>query len=324
MPDVTSFADALAATEGVDRTLLIGNGFSAEFFAYQTLLESSGLEPNSPLRNLFDELQTVDFEAAINALEGAALVARAYGDPVRSEEMMAGAQQVREALVHAVNDTHPLHRGELAFRYESAAGFISNFARVFTLNYDLLLYWVNLERSRLNDGFGLGERTENGRFHGPFKEGARCSIFNLHGGLHLFADQEGEVFKALDTGEGVVSTLTHEITQRHRLPIYVAEGSSSQKVRKINTIPYLRHCHQTLSAIETPVFVYGHSAAANDAHVYRSIFTSNAQHVYFGVFEPTDEKVAVLDGHLANYQRAAMSETPYSFFDSGSANVWGD
>ncbi|MBU1325757.1 MAG: DUF4917 family protein [Alphaproteobacteria bacterium] len=191
---VMTFTEALAATEGRDRTLLIGNGFSAEYFDYATLLERSDLEPQTPLRNLFDELGTVDFEAAITALEGAALVQRAYGEAGRSEALLGDAQQLREALVHAVNATHPQHRNDLVFQYETAAAFISNFSRVFTLNYDLLLYWVNLERGRLFDGFGLGARTPDRRFQGPFKEGAHCDIFNLHGGLHLFAGDDGEIF----------------------------------------------------------------------------------------------------------------------------------
>lgn len=323
MPDVISFADALLATEGADRTLLVGNGFSSEYFNYATLLASSGLEPQTPLRKLFDELATVDFEAAINALEGAALVERAYGNPERSAALLADAQRVREALVHAVKATHPAHRGDLAFQYEAAASFIGHFASVFTLNYDLLLYWVNLEQTSLYDGFGLGKRSADGRFHGPFREGAHCSIYNLHGGLHLFADDQGELSKALDTGDGVISTITREIGIQGRLPIYVAEGSSVQKIRKINSVPYLSYCRRTLASNHAPVFVYGHSAAENDAHIYKAIFTSGAPHLYFGIFEPNDEKVALFDGRLANYQRSAASSQPYSFFDSRSASVWG-
>lgn len=323
MPDLISFAEAVAATEGADRTLLIGNGFSAEYFSYNSLLSKSGLEPTSPIRNLFDELATVDFEAAIRALEGGALVARAYGDADLSINLLADAQKVREALVHAVNTTHPAHRKDLAFQYEAAAGFIAHFTSVFTLNYDLLLYWVNLEQAHLNDGFGLGSPTPDGRFHGPFKEHAYCSIYNLHGGLHLFADGEGEIFKALDSGTGVISTLTNEITEKRRLPIYVAEASSTQKVRKINSIPYLRHCLRTLAENHAPVFIYGHSADDNDAHIYRTIFGSKAAHLYFGIFEPTEEGVAAVDGKLAGYQKAARSKVAYSFFNSGSAAVWG-
>ncbi|MFP3422587.1 DUF4917 family protein, partial [Bacillus sp. SIMBA_161] len=83
-------------------------------------------------------------------------------------QLETDAQNVREALVTAVNATHPAHREDLAFQYESAAAFLKNFGTVFSLNYDLLLYWVNLEKRLLKGGFGLGEDVDEGRFRGPF------------------------------------------------------------------------------------------------------------------------------------------------------------
>ena len=38
MPDVISFQEAIEATDGEDRALLIGNGFSIEYFSYANLL----------------------------------------------------------------------------------------------------------------------------------------------------------------------------------------------------------------------------------------------------------------------------------------------
>ena len=56
-----------------------------------------------------------------------------------------------------------------------AAPLPSQFVTVFSLNYDLLLYWVNLEKRLLGDGFGLG--AHSGRFIGPFSRAriATCS-----------------------------------------------------------------------------------------------------------------------------------------------------
>lgn len=156
MPDLVDFDEALKRTEGEDRSLLIGNGFSAEYFSYSNLLDQSGLATGTPVRNLFDLIGTVDFEAVVRALEGATVVERAYGNDAHADELDNHAQEVREALVRAVNDTHPKHREELGAKYISSAAFLKRFNSVFSLNYDLLLYWVNLERAHLSDGFGLG------------------------------------------------------------------------------------------------------------------------------------------------------------------------
>lgn len=320
MPDVIDFEEAMNRTEGEDRALLIGNGFSAQYFSYSNLLEKSGLAVGTSVRNLFDALETLDFEAVVRSLEAAVMVERAYGNDPHAEELLADAQRVREALVEAVNSTHPTHRSDLGPKYTNSASFLENFSTVFTINYDLLLYWVNLEKRLLSDGFGLGSLS--GAFHGPFMEEAYCHLYNLHGGLHLFDDGIGGIMKAVDTGTGVISTITDTIGKKGRFPIYVAEGTSAQKMKKINSVAYLRHCYETLRRNAAALFVYGHSADENDAHIYRAIFGSEAKHIYVGIYRPDDAKLKSLDGLLAKYQKSVGSSIDYSFFDSESAKVW--
>lgn len=320
MPDVSTFQECIEATSDRDRALLIGNGFSAEYFSYSNLLAAAGLDDESPVRALFNQLETVDFEAVISALEDAIKVETAYGNVGHAKELGEDAKTVRESLVRAVNATHPGHRDDLDIHYEGAAEFISQFGSVFTLNYDLLLYWVNLERSILRDGFGKGK--SSGGFRGPFVESAYCEIFNIHGGLHLFQDEIGEVYKALNTGDGVIANITGEIADKERLPLYVAEGNSTSKLRKINSVEYLRHCYRKLEETEAVVFVYGHSADPNDEHIYRAIFGSKAETVLFGVYKPTEEALRNFDAQLARYQKLGGKKIDYGFFDSETANVW--
>jgi len=318
MPECISFDEAIEQTKDEDRTLLIGNGFSAKYFTYSTLLAASALEDGKPIRNLFEKLDTVDFEAVVRALEDAVIVEKAYANDAHAAELEQHAQQVREALVHALNRTHPAHRQDLDYR--SSAEFLAHFNIVFSLNYDLLLYWLNLERGVLRDGFGLAQ--DMGRFRGPFSEDADCHVFNLHGGLHLFDNGTGEMLKALDRGQGVIATITDTIVNDQRLPVYVAEGTSAQKMKKINSVAYLRRCYDMLRRNGAAIFVYGHSADENDKHIYHAIFASKAKRIFFGVYRPNDDKLRQLDGLLAKYQRSAGSDVGYAFFDSDSAKVW--
>jgi hypothetical protein len=75
MQQIISFSDAISATEGEDRALLLGNGFSIRHFSYKNLLSVAGIEDESPLMRLFNDFNTFDFEAVIRALEDAASVA---------------------------------------------------------------------------------------------------------------------------------------------------------------------------------------------------------------------------------------------------------
>lgn len=91
MPDVISFEAAIEATKAEDRALLLGNGFSAQYFGYASLLAESGLEDGTPLRNLFTALDTADFEIVVRALEEAAVVEKAYGNNDHAKELSSNA-----------------------------------------------------------------------------------------------------------------------------------------------------------------------------------------------------------------------------------------
>lgn len=318
MPNLISFDEAIKQTDGEDRALLIGNGFSAKFFPYPSLLEAADLKEKSPVRNLFERMATADFEAVVCALEGAVIVEQAFGNERHAEELQIAAKEVRAELVATAQKLHPTHREDLD--YTVGKEFLANFGSVFSLNYDLLLYWLSLETRQLRDGFGLGK--VRGSFRGPFREDAHCDIFNLHGGLHLFDNDAGEMHKALHAGEGVIATISKMIVDERKMPIYVAEGTSDQKMHKINSVPYLKHCYDKLEGNGAAIFIYGHSADENDAHIYHAIFRSEAKHVYFGIYQADDEKVRLLDGCLANYQKSVGSSIEYTFFDSATASVW--
>lgn len=320
MPEVISFDEAVTRTNGKDRALLIGNGFSIEHFSYRTLLENAGFGEEDPLRALFQLLDTVDFESGMRALEDAAIVEDSYGNNAQAATFRQEAERLREGLVNAVRATHPGHREDIADRIPSCVQFLKNFSAVFSLNYDLLLYWVQLDIARdFKDGFGLGE--EHGGFRGPFREAAYCNIYNVHGGLHLFRTAEGDVEKQLMGASGVIDAIARTITHAKRLPIYVAEGTSPKKMGKINSIPYLRHCYDQLGSREGMFFVYGHSADPNDAHIYRALFKSNIEHLYFCIHTPTADLNAI-NGELARYKSVFGSIVDYTFVDAVSAQVW--
>jgi hypothetical protein len=300
--------------------LLIGNGFSIKHFSYKTLLEKSGLDADGPLRALFTSLNTVDFEVVIRALEDAALVERTYNKLKRADVLQADADKLRRALVHAIRKVHPVNRADVEDVIPACAEFLRTFSTIFTLNYDLLLYWVILEDTRaFTDGFGLGEERDG--FLGPFKRGAYCNIYNLHGGLHLFRTASDEVEKRLMGQSGVIDAIADVITRDKRLPVYVAEGTSIGKLAHIYSLPHLRQCYEVLCKSSGPFFVYGHSASDNDAHIYDALFRSDVSHLYFCVHKPTCD-IQTVAGEIARYKERNESDIEITFVDSETAPVW--
>lgn len=319
MPDPIPFIEAIAATQQHSRSLLVGNGFSYSYFNYNNLLNNAGLETNPSLLSLFDAFTTVDFELVIRHLEEAATVEERYNKLSRALALRKEANKLRRALVHAIRAVHPNFHTEIS-GLDSAFAFISNFSKLFTLNYDFLLHWVRLRDPQMfKDGFGLGD--DDGEFRGPFSEAAWCNVYNVHGGLHLFADPNGDVRKRL--GEpAIIEAITKTISKDNRLPLYVAEGTSLQKLSKIFGSPYLRHCFEQLKECEGVFFIFGHSADRNDEHIYDQLFRSKIEHLYFCIHRPNPVKVTELNAELERYKARASSKVDFTFVDSGTANVW--
>ena len=162
MPDdLMVYEDAIEQTAKEDRRLLLGNGFSiaqaGARFCYGNLLERSGLANEGPIRNVFRAFDTVDFEEVMHALEHASKIEKAYGNDRQADIFKDDAAAVREALISAVRAVHPSIQFDVPEQQRtSCAEFLSNFPEIFTLNYDLLLYWVILNSRPIIhcDGFG--------------------------------------------------------------------------------------------------------------------------------------------------------------------------
>jgi hypothetical protein len=270
---------------------------------------------------VFRQLGTVDFEEVIRALEHAAVIEAAYGESARSERFNADAGIVRDALIHAVREVHPGLQFDIPESQKTAsAAFLRNFHTIFTLNYDLLLYWVILHgaSSHHSDGFGLGDAVNGFR---TFSPSANCTAFFVHGALHLFLDDQNDTQKRIMTGATIVNDITETIRLSRKLPLFVAEGTAAQKMRKINSVPYLRHAYEQLSGCNGSLFIFGHSAEGKDSHIYNAVARSRIDTIYFCVYRPENTL-------LESQTRLAplVARNPHiqvKYVDSGTASVWG-
>ena len=320
-----SFEEAINEAQSFgSRAVLLGNGFSiaqtGKSLTYSNLLEISGLDENSSIRKVFYNFDTYDFEKVIRYLEIADKVAQSYG---QIGKYQTDAKGVRQKLIEAIQKAHPSDfRAIPEHEINSCVCFLKNFSKIFTLNYDLLLYWVSICSQAFQDGFLKSENF--GRFRGPFDMSAECSIYNIHGGLHLFLSWPSrDVYKAIaNRGDNLLNSITNIIHEENWLPLYVAEGTFKQKLYKIKSVPYLNYCFEELQGLSSgSLFIFGHSGNRTDEHIYDAIFKSKIKALYYCFYNET--QLPEVRGLFEECRTKHKNYIPIKFIDARPMNVWG-
>jgi len=356
MPNVISFSDAVANSERFSkRHLLLGNGFSiacrADIFHYASLFGEADFSAIPEVTSVFDSLQTQDFEIAIRALESASKLLPIYvlNSAAGVQKMQAHAAALKEILVETIAGNHPPTPNSIEDRkFWACRKFLSHFltgtkaGHVFTLNYDLLLYWTLMHDDdpfdasvvalNKNDSFGNDEDDPEADYVVWQGETAAhaANVYFLHGALHLFdAGSELQKYTWVRKGEPLVEQARAAIADS-KYPLFVAEGTSIKKKNKIRHNAYLYQCFKVLTANADMgthcFFIFGHSLAANDDHILKRLGRGKCKTLYVGLYGDPDspgnvEIVARANGLKA--QRNARNSLEVIFFDSASAHVWG-
>lgn len=187
-----------------------------------------------------------------------------------------------------MSSTHPANQGEIQNdEYKHARAFLCNFSRVFTLNYDLLLYWTfmmsGLDRLTppCKDGFvGSG---------GQWAEWARDpQIFYLHGAFHLYTGEDGETHKlTYDWPNRILDQLLSAM-QEGNYPLVVTEGTWQKKLARIQANPYLRWCLREFENQAANLFIHGVRLAENDQHIVARLEgpRSQVKRIYVSLYGP--------------------------------------
>ena len=147
--------------KGLDRNschLIVGNGFSRacfdQVFNYTQLLNTADFsELSSYAKNVFRKIGTADFEKVIQTLNQSAKIAKIYktNDAYLLDNLENDSNGLRDTLIEAISEHHPEYPSRLtSSQYISCRKFLSHFSSFFSLNYDLLLYWVLLETQNNN------------------------------------------------------------------------------------------------------------------------------------------------------------------------------
>jgi hypothetical protein len=338
--DLQTFEQALESSERFNkRHLLLGNGFSIacrpDCFRYVRLLDEADLSTLSvDGTELFDNEETVDFEAVIRALTAAARMADFYetSDPDLSARLRADADCLKEILAQTLASKHPENVGEIKIEeYESVRNFLSNFERFYTLNYDLLLYWAmlqDLEPADLehDDGFRPDPNDPDAEWvawnsYNQYHQ----NVFFLHGGLHLYDD--GATLRKLTfsrTGIPLIEQIRDQL-EGGAFPLVVTEGTAEEKLSGVLSHAYLGKCLRSLSSCTGSLFIHGHSLAENDDHILRGVVEAKFKAIFVSLHgDPEDEANREIRDRAEALALRRPENKPLSveFYDAESASVW--
>jgi len=337
--------------------LLLGNGFSIackpDIFTYGSLFEEAKKTMSTELAAIFAAMGTQDFEDVIRALQNAATIVSVYRPKLKVTKrlLLADADKLKAGLIQAVVGRHPARPNDIADgRYHACRAFLSNFigegagGKVYTMNYDLLLYWALMHEEedpseRISLGHDDGFRKDEEDYDAPYVEwqgeGAahgQC-VHYLHGALHLFdAGYQLQKYTWVNTGKALVDQ-ANEALKKNLFPLFVAEGDSKSKLTKIQHSAYLHHSFKSFAGVcqigsreGTALFVFGHSFAMNDAHVLNMIGYGKVSHLFVSLFgDPSSKTNRVITANVEKIvalRRRGYPALKVDFFDAASAKVW--
>ncbi|MEL4175956.1 DUF4917 family protein [Corynebacterium bovis] len=363
MKDAESFGDS--------QNLLLGNGFSiacSKEFNYDNLRDRAEFKDLSvDYKELFkDEDGNLlgDFETVIARLNDAAKIIELYGgnrsgDPIWGncsgnddiiEAINGDVSCIRKALVNALYDVHPDDVNQICYsrdmvddHYKALGKFLKRFSTIYTISYDMILYWALLrmgsesDEKAVHDGFcrkdgipsSLADYSPlrwSGGVHLDSPKGS-VDVYYLHGALHLY-EEDGEIFKFKRSRDKYLMEVVRGFFgySGDRIPLVVTEGSSAEKLNRIENNDYLRHCLNSIESMSGALFTYGVSFSDNDKHIVRQLARAKGlKKVYVGCY---GESLSELDSFRSAWKSVIAEagdgrggEPELATFPSGTVNI---
>jgi hypothetical protein len=336
---IIPFDEALKKSEDSKepRAILLGNGFSISCnpkFDYRNLYEKSEHLLSDQLKNLFITFDTYDFESIIEKIENAEKLISVW-NPQEIEiinKLNADAKHLRQIFAKTIIDHHATYNEATSSKrftlcgYRSCVNFLANFSQIFTTNYDLLIYWmITHEKNKQRlfpkcDGFGR----QNIQRKLIWKESSISdskdyiqNVYYLHGAL--FFVSEKHLIKLDGADKNILKIVQDRILNSGEMPFVVFEGSTTDKLRKIENNHYLDYAYKKLKKIEGDLFIYGHALCDNDDHILQAIKQSKVKKIFIGIFNQAEE------GNIKNKARILEEKNrTIEYYDAKSIDIWQD
>ncbi|MEJ8674101.1 DUF4917 family protein [Chromobacterium amazonense] len=297
-------------------SIIVGNGLSisiANDFRYGTLfnhaVELGWIDEDA--KSLFEYLKTENFEEALRALSESNDVLKIM---TKSEniKLKDAHDKIRQSLINSIGGLHKNYHS-VEHSIKKLALKIKEFDYVFSLNYDLLMYWAVIESNKSSKNsvkdcfFPTGFPSDWKKYKTPYPGNTKSTlIFYPHGNMSIIKKGNTEI-KAKAEVDHLLSVISGHISNDEK-PIFISEGTSARKLQSIAGSQYLSKVYfECMGEIGDNVAIHGWSMSENDKHLIDRVLMSNKlRKVALGVNGLDDRKTKEwerkLDKLFHNYE----------------------
>ena len=333
-------------------SLLVGNGSSMALsnnFAYKSLYEKATEKENldQVTQQVFSKFykDSHDFERVLYRLWQANYINHLFSvSDEEKQKIKDGYNLIQKALVKAVKDIHPDHR-ELKCQLFLVGKYLSHFTTVFSLNYDLIIYWSMLEyndkfRNTLKDGFITSNsifnskafaQTQIERLRLPYAgNNSATLVFYPHGNLilHRTKSREGKIQGHKASYTSILDIIANFWKENNSIPLFVSEGTYQEKLEVISSSNYLSYViHEELPNGGESLVIYGWGIGKQDTHILEQIARGTYQRIAVSVYKGNKDDEQI-NRELEEIRESITSvvkhidEDSIKFFDAQSEGCW--
>jgi len=325
-------------------TLLLGNGFSMAYdpkiFSYNALYDFLAQSKDDTVAKILLAMKTKNFELMMAQLEMFSSLLKTFGaDKALQNAIEKANAMLKQGLLDAIKSLHPEHVFKVPEEKSVACAaflnrFLSTGGKVFTTNYDLLLYWVLMRQKIANaiDGFGRellnpiqaadgGDPEWSDLIWGENRKGQ--NIFYLHGALPLF-DSGTQIIKEQYSNDGFLLENISTRLDAGEYPIFVTAGNGADKLAQIRHNPYLSDCYDNLTEVNGSIITFGFGFGEYDEHIIDALnkatkFGSKMPPKLWSVYIGTYTKHDIEYIESIQHKFHAKVHT----YDAKTVNLWG-
>ncbi|GAB1443679.1 DUF4917 family protein [Ignavibacteriales bacterium] len=311
--------------QGAD--ILLGNGFSInlyEGFNYTALFSSFLESLPEKQKEIYSRFDTANFESILKDLTRTKQINSLFG--IEETKLDIAMNEIRNGLIQSITFGHPqtdqidrprIHKTEIALRF---------FSDVYTLNYDLFLYYIVLnakkrfDKGEINSAYSdhfWGSHSKQFRsFNYPITDSRYSAVYYLHGAIFLFNNGFSAKKRIVKFPESnLLESITKEIISGE-IPLFISEGNSEEKKRMIYQNDYLVRGFENFKSNTKNLVIYGASLSGADMHIVEAINNRMMKGIAVGLFLPNLSKLE-LESEMVRFKRLFKHNEPV-FFNSST------